>query len=34
LAIVTAVALPISVLVLSLGLKPFARAVEAAEARV
>jgi MFS family permease len=33
LAIVTAVALPISAVVLTLGLKPFARAVEAAEAR-
>jgi len=31
LAIVTAVALPISALILTLGLKPFARAVEAAE---
>jgi hypothetical protein len=30
-AIVTAVALPISALILTLGLKPFARAVEASE---
>jgi MFS family permease len=33
LAIVTAVALPLSAVILTLGLKPFARAVEAAEAR-
>jgi hypothetical protein len=33
LAIVTAVALPLSALMLTLGLKPFARAVIAAEAR-
>jgi MFS family permease len=33
LAIVTAVALPLSALILTLGLKPFARAVAAAEAR-
>lgn len=33
LAIVTAVALPISAIILTLGLKPFARAVEAAEIR-
>jgi MFS family permease len=31
-AIVTAVALPLSALILTLGLKPFARAVDAAEA--
>jgi len=33
LAIVTGVALPVSALILTLGLKPFARAVEAAELR-
>ncbi|MDB5434161.1 MAG: transporter [Phenylobacterium sp.] len=34
LAIVTAVALPVSALILTLGLKPFARAVEASERRL
>jgi len=34
LAIVTAVALPISAIILSFGLKPFARAVAAAEDRL
>jgi len=33
LAIVTAVALPISALILTLGMRPFAQAVEAAEAK-